>query len=61
MATFKIELSGEEVEDILINAVRKKFSIPSKTKLQLDWSEEHDATISSNDVADSNPNWLEDD
>ena len=60
MAKFQVVLSEEESNDILIETIRKKFSISTKTRLELSVNDDSGVTIQTSDELLEATSWLED-
>lgn len=59
MAKFQVVLSEQEVRDILIETVRKKFSLSSRTTLDLIWTDDSGIRIETPDEPINKTSWLE--
>ena len=60
MASINIKLSEEEVNKIILDTIRDKFKISVRTELQITWTDDSGAMISTPDTpVDQSTSWLD--
>lgn len=62
MANISIKLSEQEVNKIILDTIRDKFRINAKTELEITWTDDSGALISTPETSlDKSTSWLDED